>query len=328
MRKMQTVVVTGGAGFIGSCIVRMLNHEGIDDVIIVDNIASTEKWKNLYNKKYREYIHKNNFLEQLNKGKLKSISAIIHMGACSSTAQVNFDYLWENNVLYTQALWKYCTKNEIPFIYASSAATYGMGEKGFSDAINKINELRPLNAYGYSKQVFDQWLMKQKERPPQYVGLKFFNVYGPNEYCKGKMASMVYHGYRQLKETGKIRLFRSENENYADGEQKRDFVYVKDVCNVILYFIKDSEYSGIFNVGTGRAQTFFDLASAVFHSLGKETSIEFFSMPIELKEKYQYHTQADITSLHNIGYTSPFFNIEQGVEDYVQNFIEQDYAIY
>lgn len=328
MKIIQTVVVTGGAGFIGSCIVRALNYEGIDDIIIVDNIASTEKWKNLSNKKYREYIHKNNFLERLNRGEFKSISAFIHMGACSSTTQVNFDYLWENNVIYTQALWKYCSENGITFIYASSAATYGIGDKGFSDAINKIDELRPLNAYGYSKQVFDQWSIKQEKKPPQHVGLKFFNVYGPNEYCKGNMASMVLHGYRQIKETGKIRLFRSENKHYADGEQKRDFVYIKDVCNIILYFLKHSEYNGIFNVGTGRAQTFLDLASALFHSLGKEISIEFFSMPAELKEKYQYYTQADISSLRNIGYTSSFFNVEQGIEDYVQNFIEQDYTIY
>ena len=328
MNNIQTIVVTGGAGFIGSCIVRTLNDEGIDDIIIVDNIASTEKWKNLSNKKYREYIHKNNFLERLNNGEFKHISAIIHMGACSSTTQTNFDYLWENNVIYTQTLWLYCSKNEIPFIYASSAATYGMGDKGFSDAINKIDELRPLNAYGYSKQVFDQWSMKQKEMPPQHVGLKFFNVYGPNEYCKGSMASMVFHGYHQLKQTNKISLFRSENKYYADGEQKRDFVYVKDVCNVILYFFKHPEYSGIFNVGTGQAQTFLDLAYALFYSLGKNVSIDFFSMPAELKEKYQYYTQADISSLRNIGYTSPFFNIKQGVEDYIQNFIEQDYAIY
>ena len=328
MRRKGTYIVTGGAGFIGSCLIRMLNDNGIDDVIIVDHIASTAKWKNLQNKKYREYVHKNNFIEYLLQGKYGIISAIIHMGACSATTEMDCDYLWDNNVEYTKRLWKYCYHKQIPFIYASSAATYGNGDNGFSDQTDKIDSLRPLNAYGFSKQVFDQWVVKQDEKPPQYVGLKFFNVYGPNEYCKGNMASIVFHGYCQLIETGKIRLFRSENNNYANGGQERDFVYVKDVCKVIMFFLDHPEYSGIFNVGTGKAQTFFKLASAVFHALNKTENIEFFDMPKEIRQNYQYHTEADISSLKSMGYLEEFFDVEQGVGDYVQNYLDRGFVVY
>lgn len=323
-----TYIVTGGAGFIGSCIVRTLNDKGIEDIIIVDDIASTAKWKNIQNKKYREYIHKKNFMGLLEQEEYENISAVIHMGACSSTTELDFDYLWENNVGYSKALWRYCARKQIPFLYASSAATYGVGEKGFSDDTAGIDALRPLNAYGYSKQVFDQWSLKQEEKPSQYVGLKFFNVYGPNEYFKGSMASMVFHGFNQLKETGKIRLFRSGDKNYTDGGQERDFVYVKDVCNVISYFLEHPEYSGIFNVGTGRAQTFSELASAIFYALDREPVIEYFEMPKELEGKYQYHTEADITSLRRAGYSFPFADVKRGVEDYVRNFLIPGYMTY
>lgn len=328
MQEKGTYIVTGGAGFIGSCIVRALNDRGIEDIVIVDNIASTAKWHNIQNKKFREYIHKSIFLERLEKGRLGNVSAIIHMGACSSTTENDFDYLWNNNVEYTKSLWKYCTRQQIPFIYASSAATYGNGERGFSDCAEGMNALRPLNAYGYSKQVFDQWSLKQEEKPSQYVGLKFFNVYGPNEYCKGSMASMAFHGYRQLVESGKIRLFRSENPLYLNGEQERDFVYIKDVCSVVMFFLENSSQNGIFNVGTGRAQTFQELAAAVFHAVGREPVIEYIDMPHGLKEKYQYHTQADITALRRAGYSLPFTDVECGVEDYVQNYLGKGYQVY
>ena len=225
------IIVTGGAGFIGSCIVRTLNDSGIEDIVIVDNIATTDKWLNIRNKKYRKYVHKLEFLTEL--PSYENVTAIIHMGAQSATTEKNFDYLWKNNFEYTKAMWNYCAEKQISFIYASSAATYGDGSEGFDDQAD-IDRLLPLNGYGYSKQLFDLWVKYQAANvPKQHVGLKFFNVYGPNEYFKGSMASMVFHGYRQIQESGRIRLFKSCNSDYADGGQLRDFVYVKDVCSVI-----------------------------------------------------------------------------------------------
>ncbi len=325
--KMRRIILTGGAGFIGSCILRTLNDCGITDITVVDHIASTQKWKNLSNKQYSEYVHKNQFLERVKSREFKNVDAVIHMGACSSTTENDFDYLWMNNVEYSKRLWEFCTENDIPFIYASSAATYGSGKEGFDDQID-ISVLRPLNGYGYSKQVFDQWTLKQEKKPPQVVGLKFFNVYGPNEYCKGSMASMVYHGYRQIMEEGKIRLFKSEDYRYVDGAQERDFVYVKDICKVICFFLEHPECSGIYNVGTGRAQTFEELASAVFYALGRKPKIQYIEMPEELKEKYQYHTQAEITKLRNIGYQEPFMDVKEGVKDYVLEHLKKGFAIY
>lgn len=323
----DNIIITGGAGFIGSCIVRTLNDEGIKNIIIVDNIASTEKWKNLRNKTYKEYVHKNTFLQRLQADEFGKIDAIIHMGACSATTEMNFDYLWNNNVEYSKTLWRYCADKQIPFIYASSAATYGDGTEGFDDQ-EDINVLRPLNGYGYSKQVFDQWTLKQEKKPKQYVGLKFFNVYGPNEYCKGSMASMVYHGFGQIKNSGEIRLFKSHHPDYEDGGQLRDFVYVKDVCDVILYFLKNNQYNGIFNVGTGRAQSFAELAGAVFEALNMEEKITYIDMPEHLQKKYQYYTKAEISSLREVGYTKEFRTVQQGVMDYVRNHLDKDYMIY
>ncbi len=328
MDKGKTIVLTGGAGFIGSCMLRTLNDMGIEDVIVVDNIAETEKWKNLVNKKYREYVHKEVFLEELLDGGYEDIGAVIHMGACSSTTETDFDYLWENNVEYTKRLWEYCAGEGISFIYASSAATYGDGAEGFDDDEGRIDELRPLNGYGYSKQAFDQWSLKQGSRPPQHVGLKFFNVYGPNEYCKGNMASMVYHGFNQITQTGRVKLFKSDNPDYADGAQERDFVYVKDVCKVIKFFLENPQHSGIFNVGTGRAQTFEELITATFKALGKEPDIEYIDMPEKLRSKYQYHTKAEIGKLRAIGYKEDFMDVEAGAKDYVQEHLAKGYEVY
>lgn len=319
-------IVTGGAGFIGSCVVHALNDAGIDDIIVVDNVAKTDKWMNLRNKRYTEYIHKSLFLERLSE--IKNVCAIIHMGACSSTTERDFDYLWNNNFEFTKALWNYCAEKGVPFIYASSAATYGDGSRGFDDR-GDIDELLPLNGYGYSKQLFDQWVKHQaKVFPPQYAGLKFFNVYGPNEYFKGSMGSMVYHGYKQIREGGSIRLFKSCNPNYADGEQLRDFVYVKDVCSVILWLLEHKDVSGLFNVGTGRAQSFRELAEATFHALNLEPRIEYIEMPEHLREKYQYYTKAEMDKLRKAGYTQPFMSVEQGVTDYVQNYLNRGFEIY
>ncbi len=324
---MKKIILTGGAGFIGSCFLRTLNDRGITDVTVVDNIASTEKWKNLVNKKYWEYINKEQFLDRLTEGEFDDVDAVVHLGACSSTTEQDFDYLWMNNVEYTKTLWEFCAEKKVPFIYASSAATYGDGSQGFDDEMD-IDLLQPLNGYGYSKQVFDQWSKKQDKKPPQYVGLKFFNVYGPNEYCKGSMASMVYHGYKQMVADGEIRLFKSENPKYADGAQERDFVYVKDVCRVIEFFLDHPEHSGIFNVGTGRAQTFEELVSAVFYAVDRTPKIKFINMPENLKEKYQYHTKAEMAKLRDIGYAEEFMTVEQGVKDYVINHLSKGFAVY
>lgn len=319
-------IVTGGAGFIGSCIVRTLNDAGIEDIVIVDNIASTDKWMNMRNKKYLRYVNKNEFLEQL--PGYVGVKAIIHMGACSSTTERDFDYLWDNNFEYTKALWNYCTEKQISFIYASSAATYGDGMQGFDDKTD-IDLLRPLNGYGYSKQVFDQWVKHQAtDYPLQYAGLKFFNVYGPNEYYKGSMASMIFHGFNQIKADGEIRLFRSCNEKYEDGGQLRDFVYVKDVCSVIKWLLDNSNVSGLFNVGTGRAQSFRELAEATFHALDLEPNIRYIDMPEHLKNKYQYYTKAEMDKLREAGYEKPFADLEAGAFDYVKEHLSKGYDNY
>lgn len=320
------IIVTGGAGFIGSCIVRTLNDAGIEDIVIVDNIASTDKWMNMRNKKYIKYVHKNVFLEEL--PTYKDVTAIIHMGAQSATTERNFDYLWKNNFEYTKTLWNYCAKNQIQFIYASSAATYGDGSNGFDD-MSDIDKLLPLNGYGYSKQLFDLWVKHQAtEFPKQHVGLKFFNVYGPNEYFKGSMASMIFHGYKQIQETGTVKLFKSCNPNYEDGGQLRDFVYVKDVCSVIYWLLQNPQVSGLFNVGTGRAQSFRELAEATFNALGIEPNITYIDMPEHLKQKYQYYTKAEICKLSAVGYNKGFMDLKVGVKNYVQEHLEKDFAIF
>ena len=320
------IIVTGGAGFIGSCVVRSLNDVGRDDIVIVDNIGTTDKWLNMRNKKFIKYVHKSQFLKEL--PTYENVEAIIHMGAQSSTIERDFDYLWNNNFEYTKMLWDYCSEKQISFIYASSAATYGGGSNGFDDKVD-IDLLRPLNGYGYSKQLFDLWVKHQAiSFPAQYVGLKFFNVYGPNEYFKGNMASMVFHGFNQIKENEEIRLFKSCNPAYEDGGQLRDFVYVKDICNVIMWMLKHQDVNGLFNVGTGRAQSFRELAEATFHAMDLKPNIVFIDMPEKLRGKYQYFTQANMELLRSVGYDKPFANLEEGVTDYVQNHLNKEYLIY
>ncbi len=320
------IIVTGGAGFIGSCVVRSLNEAGRSDIVIVDNISETDKWMNMRNKKYIKYVHKSRFLEEL--PTYENVEAIVHMGAQSSTTERDFDYLWENNFEYTKALWNYCAEKHISFIYASSAATYGDGSLGFNDRMD-IDKLLPLNGYGYSKQLFDLWVKHQaKSFPAQYCGLKFFNVYGPNEYFKGSMASMVFHGFNQIKETGKVKLFKSCNPNYADGGQLRDFVYVKDICKVIMWLLVNKHVSGLFNVGTGRAQSFAELAEATFHALDLEPNIEYIDMPEKLRGKYQYYTKAEMSKLYDAGYPYDFADVENGVRDYVQSHLAQNFLTY
>lgn len=320
------IIVTGGAGFIGSCIVRTLNDAGRNDIIIVDDIGETDKWMNMRNKRFIKYVHKCEFLSEL--PTYDNVEAIIHMGAQSATTERDFDYLWMNNFEYTKALWNYCAEKQISFIYASSAATYGDGSLGFDDMMD-IDLLRPLNGYGYSKQLFDQWVRHQATSfPKQHVGLKFFNVYGPNEYFKGSMASMVFHGFNQIMKDGEIRLFKSCNPEYEDGGQLRDFVYVKDICSVIAWLLEHTSVSGLFNVGTGKAQSFRDLAEATFHTLGMKPNIIYIDMPEKLRGKYQYYTQARMEHLRAAGYDKPFADVKTGVADYVQNYLAKDYLSY
>ncbi len=322
----MAILVTGGAGFIGSCLVRTLNDMGIEDVLIVDNIHDTEKWKNLRNKRYEDYIHKSALPEQISTLK-GGISGVLHLGACSSTTEKNFDYLYQNNFVFSKMLWDFCYEMGIPFIYASSAATYGGGEAGFDDTVD-IKKLQPLNGYGYSKQLFDLWVSRQTRRPPQVCGLKFFNVYGPNEYCKGSMASVLFHCFRKIKESGRIELFKSYHPDYADGEQMRDFVYVKDICKVVRFLMENPSVSGLFNVGTGRAESFLTLGRSIFKALGLPESISFIDMPESLRPKYQYFTKASMDKLRAAGYREPFFSLEEGTIDYVQNYLNRDFLIY
>lgn len=323
------VLVTGGAGFIGSNIVRMLNDKGIEDIIIADHICETDKWMNLRNKKYTEYIERSELLGRLSdfSGKL---SYIIHMGACSATTEKNFDFLYKNNFEFSKTLWKYCADEEISFIYASSAATYGDGSNGFDDE-DDIRKLMPLNGYGYSKQIFDLWCEREMvtgaKSPKQHVGFKFFNVYGPNEYFKGSMASVIFHTFNDVTKTGKKGLFKSYKKGYEDGQQLRDFIYVKDICKVINFVIDNPSVNGLYNLGTGHARSFYDLAASTFKAMGKEPNIEFVDMPESLRGKYQYFTEAKMSKLRNAGYKEDFYSLEAGTEDYVKEYLMEGYKI-
>lgn len=315
----MSMIVTGGAGFIGSCLVRMLNEQGVRDIYIVDEIGTSERWKHMVNKEYLAYIPKAQLREQLPKLR-GEVSHVLHMGACSSTTEKDFDYLYQNNVEYSKMLWNFCAQEGISFLYASSAATYGDGSQGFDDT-RDIKELRPLNGYGYSKQLFDLWAQRQNQKPRQYVGLKFFNVYGPNEDCKGDMASVAFKAFHQIQKKGSVGLFRSHRPDFADGGQLRDFIYVKDLCHVVNFLIDHSEVNGLFNLGTGKARSFADLARATFEAMGKEPNICFIPMPDHLREKYQYFTQATMDKLTRAGYTRPFYSLEEGVADYVREYL-------
>jgi ADP-L-glycero-D-manno-heptose 6-epimerase len=315
------IVITGGAGFIGSAVIWRLNQMGIEDIVIVDELRSGDKWKNLVGLKFIDIYHKNDFLDLIiNENVPFNFETMIHLGACSSTTEEDTDYLLQNNFRYSKELANYCVKREIRFIYASSAATYGDGSNGYDDEIEKVNELRPLNKYGYSKHLFDKWIYKMHYYQ-RVVGLKYFNVYGPNEFHKGDMRSVVHKAFQQIRDTGKVKLFKSYRDEYADGEQKRDFIYVKDAVDMTLHFVDNWENNGIFNIGTGNARSWNDLVKSIFNALGEKPDIEYIEMPEYLREKYQYFTQAKVDRLREAGYDKEITPIEEGVKDYVQNYL-------
>ena len=314
------IIVTGGAGFIGSAILWRLNSLNIDDIIVVDSLGSDEKWKNLVGLNYKDFIHKDDFINLLGSSAIDTPTAIIHMGANSSTTEKDADHLLRNNFEYTKKLAEYSISKEVRFVYASSAATYGDGSLGFDDHETDIHFLRPLNMYGYSKMMFDSWALK-KGILNKIAGLKYFNVYGPNEYHKGDMRSVVHKAFEQINETGKSRLFKSANSNYKDGEQMRDFIYIKDAVDMTLFFLDHPNKNGLFNIGSGKARTWNDLVTALFKALNKKVDIEYFEMPFHLKEKYQYFTEAKMEKVKKTGYSKPHVSLENGITDYVQNYL-------
>ena len=320
-RKM--IVVTGGAGFIGSAFVWKLNQEGIDDIIIVDRLGESDKWKNLVNLRFMDYLHKDDFLQMILADQVPhEVRAVIHMGACSSTTERDADFLWRNNYLYSRRLAEWTLRRGIRFIYASSAATYGDGSCGFSDDDALTPSLRPINMYGYSKQLFDLWVLK-RGLEKQIAGIKFFNVFGPNEYHKGDMRSVVHKAFGQITETGRVRLFKSCRPAYADGGQMRDFIYIKDCVEALWWLLEHAEVNGIFNLGTGRARSWNDLIQSVFAAMKLETNIEYIDMPPGLEGQYQYFTEAKMDKLKAAGCPIACRPLEDAVRDYVVRHLQQ-----
>ena len=314
------IVVTGAAGFIGSCLVSQLNQIGISDLILVDDFSISEKNKNLEGKEFIKKIDRSEFFSWLESTR-PNIDFMYHIGARTDTTEFNKAIFDQLNVSYSQKIWNYCTIQSIPLVYASSAATYGLGEFGYDDNHALIPNLVPLNPYGESKNDFDKWVLSQINQPPFWAGLKFFNVYGPNEFHKGRMASVIFHAFNQIQEKGKVKLFRSHNPNFKDGEQLRDFIYVKDLIDVCLFLKDKKPASGIYNLGSGNARTFLDLVKNTFHSLNKQVEIEFINTPEDIRDKYQYFTEANMAKLREAGYTKEFSTLEKGVNDYVTNYL-------
>ncbi|MEO6903243.1 MAG: ADP-glyceromanno-heptose 6-epimerase [Bacteroidia bacterium] len=314
------IIVTGAAGFIGSCLVSKLNQENFKDIVLVDDFSDPEKMKNLDGKIYSKTIHRDDFLEWLKKNQ-RLVQFVFHLGARTDTTEMDKTVFDTLNLNYSKSLWKICVEFGLPLVYASSAATYGLGEFGYDDNEQLIDQLKPLNPYGDSKNDFDKWALQQTKKPYFWVGLKFFNVYGPNEYHKKRMASVVFHAYNQLKEKGLVKLFRSHHPNYKDGEQLRDFVYVKDVVEVCYFLLHHRKNSGIYNLGSGKAQTFLNLVNNTFAAVNKTAVIEFIDTPIDIRKKYQYFTEANMQKLKAIGYSTPFTTLEEGVQDYVKNYL-------
>ena len=313
----MAILVTGAAGFIGSCLVSFLNEKGLSDLILVDDFSKTQKARNLDGKAYTAKIDRDVFLRDINR---HSIDFVFHIGARTDTTEFDTNIFDKLNMAYSQKLWAYCTANNIPFLYASSAATYGGGEHGFDDTAD-IAPLAPLNPYGDSKQNFDIWALQQDSTPPFWAGLKFFNVFGPNEYHKGRMASVILHAFNQIRENGSLKLFESHNPAYTHGGQIRDFIYVKDLLNLMWFWYQTKEQSGIYNAGTGKARTFNDLARAIFAAVDKTPQINYIPTPEDIRDKYQYFTEAKMEKTQKAGYDKLFYDLEDAVKDYVQNYL-------
>ncbi|HTC00962.1 MAG TPA: ADP-glyceromanno-heptose 6-epimerase [Ferruginibacter sp.] len=321
MNTTAKIIVTGAAGFIGSCLVSFLNEQGYENLILVDEFDREDRTLNLLHKKFIVQVERENFFEWYPKENIKA-DFVFHLGARTDTTEFDYSIHQHLNVDYSEKMWKLCTENNIPLVYASSAATYGDGAFGYSDEDDSlIEKLQPLNPYGVSKNEFDKWALKQTAHPPFWAGLKFFNVYGPNEYHKARMASVIFHSFNQIKQNGKVKLFRSHKEGFKDGEQLRDFIYVKDVVNVCNWLMQNKPASAIYNLGTGTARPFNDLVKSTFAGLGLEPNIEFIDMPLDIRDKYQYFTEASMDKLKAAGYTDSFYSLEEGVEDYVKNYL-------
>lgn len=314
------IVVTGAAGFIGSYLCEVLNAKGFNNLILVDDFSKQEKIANHENLNSYQKIERSKFISWLNSTE-ETIDFIFHLGARTDTTEFKWEILEELNLTYSKAIWQLCASKNIPLVYASSAATYGNGEFGYDDNTEILDKLVPLNPYGDSKNEFDKWVIKQDIHPPFWAGLKFFNVYGPNEYHKGRMASVIFHAFNQIQEKGEMKLFRSHNPEYTDGGQLRDFIYVKDIASVCLFLMNEKPTSSIYNLGSGTARTFLDLAMATFTALNKSPNISFIDTPEDIRDKYQYFTEANMTKLIAAGYSSPFTTLESGVKDYVQNYL-------
>jgi len=317
------IVVTGAAGFIGSCLISKLNSEGFKDIVLVDDFSDAEKNKNFKGKTFTLKIDRETFIPWIDANH-RFIQFVFHMGARSATTGFPKEVYDHLNLDYSKQVWLKCVEYGLPLVHASSAATYGLGEFGYNDAHHVVEKLHPLNLYGESKNDFDKWALQQNEKPFFWTGLKFFNVYGPNEYHKGRMASVILHAFNQIKATGKMRLFKSHRPDFPDGGQTRDFVYVKDLSEVMLFLMNHRKDSGLYNVGTGLGRTFLDLTRNTFSSMGVAENIEFIDTPVDIRDKYQYFTEANMQKLHSIGYHKPFYSLEEGVADYVKNYLVPD----
>jgi ADP-L-glycero-D-manno-heptose 6-epimerase len=318
----EYIVVTGAAGFIGSCLVGYLNEKGLHDLILVDEFSRMDKVPNLDGKAYVHKVERDGFFDWLAKEALP-VRSFYHIGARTDTTEFDYSIHERLNVEYSKKVWQYCTEHAIPLVYASSAATYGAGEQGYDDRHDIVDQLKPLNAYGISKNEFDKWALRQTMHPPFWAGLKFFNVYGPNEYHKARMASVIFHSFHQIREKGVVKLFRSHRPDFADGQQLRDFIYVKDILKVCSWLMENRPASGLYNLGTGKARTFEALVKATFAGLDLEPRIEYIDMPEDIRDKYQYFTQANMQKLRDAGYAEEFYSLEEGVDDYVRKYLAQ-----
>lgn len=317
------IVVTGAAGFIGSTLLAYLNAMGHKDILAVDDFSHKHKAPNLKDKIVARYIHRNDFPGWLWENYL-DVDFVYHMGARTDTTEQDEQIFETLNLGYTKTLWTLCARHQIPFIYASSAATYGLGEFGYTDSHDVVDLLKPLNPYGKSKNDFDAWALRQKIKPPKWAGMKFFNVYGPNEYHKGRMASVIFHTCQQIKATGEMKLFRSHKPEYKDGEQSRDFIYVKDVVDMLYFFYQNNPENGLYNIGTGQARTFFDLAANTFQAMGLKPNISFIDTPEDIRDTYQYFTEAEMAKLQKAGYNKRPYSLEEGIQDYVANYLLEE----